>query len=234
MTRALRPHRRRLDAVELGAAVDLVRHDPRAHPIGRGGHRIEVGGGEAGAGRVVGSVDDDGARLRRDQIGQAIEVGPPEAARAHHRPLAHDAAEGLHEPGDLHVGRHHDDHLVARFDHPPGDDEVRFRPAVRHEDVVGRRAGMERGNRGAELRRAVGLRIESGASAGRRGRTLAEQARTQRRRRFREVVADAVFPSDWTRSSERRDSHGRQYTDGHSSMREELLPRFVEIPPARS
>ena len=74
------PHRRRLAAVELGAAIDLVGEDPAAVPCGDRRNAIEIGGLEPRAGRVVRIADDDQLRARRDQTLERVDIDAPSAA----------------------------------------------------------------------------------------------------------------------------------------------------------
>ena len=84
------PDRRRLAAVALGAAVDLVGQHPRAVPSRDGAQPIEIRRLEPRAGRVVRIADDDELRARRHQALERVEVDPPCRRRPaeRERPLA--------------------------------------------------------------------------------------------------------------------------------------------------
>ena len=76
------PHRRRLAAVALGAAVDFVGQHPAAVASGDRGDAIEVVCLEPRAGRIVRIADDDQLRARRHQRVERVDVDPPSRRRA--------------------------------------------------------------------------------------------------------------------------------------------------------
>ena len=138
------PCSRRLDAVELGATVDLVRHDPCSGTSRNRADLVQLGRCEACAGRVVRVADQDGPGALRHQRAQRIYIGRPARLvlpRAFaERPVADFGLQRPAEAAHLHVIRHHHHDLVRRLDQVHQRDEVRLRAAVGHQNVCRRRA----------------------------------------------------------------------------------------------
>jgi hypothetical protein len=88
------------------------------------------------AGRVVGRNDDHGARARRDELGQGVEVGQPVelwAARVVNGLAVVEMGCG----GPQRVVRAWHQHLVALVEQRAQGEEDQLADAVAHEDVVG-------------------------------------------------------------------------------------------------
>jgi hypothetical protein len=76
---------------------------------------------------------------------QGLNVGPPFSLLLQperNNAAAPDPAQSV----NLHVVRQHDDDLVIWLEQTPARDKVRFRGAIRDQDVVASRAGIERRN----------------------------------------------------------------------------------------
>ena len=220
------PRRRRLHAVALDPAVDLVGQHPRAVPLRDGADRRHLGIGQARAGRVVRIADGDQLRAIRHQRAQLVEVGRPAGRGARpllaQRPGPDDRAESFRQPLHLPVvGPHHHD-LVARLDEAPAGDEVRFGPAVGDEDLVLGGDGQGGGDRRAQLRRAVGLGIGERLAGQQAGRVRTEQLADRQRLHaaLGQVDLDLVFVERLEPfEREGRDSHGTGSPDSSSALR---------------
>ena len=141
--------------------------------------------------------DDDKLGPRRDGRTNLLDVGLPafllvELKRADLR------AEVLGQPGGLHVIRHHHGDFVAGLDQAPAGEEVRFGAAGRDEDLVGRGAGVERGDALAQEVGAVRLGVAEADVEQREGGGAGETEQLLDRERmhagFGEVEAHPVFP----------------------------------------
>ena len=152
------PETRRGFPVQLSARVHLVGEQPGAHfAAALEDHAARVVGEDV-ARRVVGVGDDHELRARRDGGADLLGERLPAVAGVQVEP-ADLGAEVLGLAPDLEVaGEQHRD-LVARLQQTPAGDEVRFGAAGGDEHVVGRGAGVERGDALAQQVGAVGLAV---------------------------------------------------------------------------
>ena len=150
------PHRRGLHAIELGAAIDLVRQDPRAvldrrcarcasrsaavsrAPVGLFGLQMTI----ILRARAT-PARSSASRSTRQRPAVAILDEPP---------LADRAAERARQAPRLHVVRHQHHDLVARLDQVERGDEVRFGAAVGDLDVIDAGARIQRRDRAGAAR----------------------------------------------------------------------------------
>ena len=193
------PHRRRVDAVVLDAAVDLVGEHPGAVPFRDLADRRHLGFGQPRPGRVVRVADGDELRAAGHQRAQLVDVGRPAGGRrgplGAQRPGPHAGAEPFGQPLHLPVVGLHHHHFVARLDQAPAGGEVGLGAAVGDDHVLFGRAGEAGRHGGAQFRRAVGLRVGKRLAEQRRGLVRVEElAQLQRlHAALRQVDLDLVL-----------------------------------------
>ena len=149
------------------------------------------------AGRIVWIRDDDELRAGRDRGANFLRVRLPSCLflQLEWPDLR---AEVLCQSPGLHVVRHHHRDRVARPEEPPAGDEIRFRAAGRDEHLIGRCAGVERGDALAQMVGPIGLAVAESHVEQRHRRGAGEAKQLLDRERMDsglgEIEAHPVFP----------------------------------------
>jgi endonuclease/exonuclease/phosphatase family metal-dependent hydrolase len=128
--------RRRFVAAELRAAVDLIRHDPRSHPVCGVGDRAHLVLGENVPGRVVRIADHDRPGALGDGSVQPVQVQTPLPAIEHEPERVGGLPEVPGQTPSLHVVGDHEGQPVTRLEQGPQGQEVGLGAAVGQAHVV--------------------------------------------------------------------------------------------------